>query len=284
MGYDMYLIGEPAEADVKANVKKVAKFERLMKAVTDLGWGNSDEIPVVLTDEQREKYFEIMKDEPWEVAQAIAVGAPSEAVDALRIAIANKPADLTYFRLNIWGMGKYAQLMSVAGMLTESKENPWLWPRCEQFDITEDEWYAFEEDGGDEAGLSPETIVKCEKFQDANNEHRRTHGATPGIPGHKFGSNDGWVVTSEECAQARAQFARFLGSSAADVDRAITEYGKLGEDERKELVRPILVARYPNDPQEALDEVLSGFAEGYFIEWLGFLGRGERNGNGFEVW
>lgn len=50
-----------------------------------------------------------------------------------------------------------------------------------------------------------------------------THGETrtPGIPAHKFTSNDGWIVTREECEQALAAYdmAITLGAKHPDFFR-----------------------------------------------------------------
>lgn len=102
-------------------------------------------------------------------------------------------AERYYFRLNIWGMERCRQLMSEAGMLC-TPERP-----------TSEDWQSipdYDEDDSDGGAA----------YREANDKLCREHrGECPGIPIHKFGSNDGWWVTP---AEIRAALANAEGYAA----------------------------------------------------------------------
>jgi len=116
--------------------------------------------------------------------------------------------DLAYFRLNIWGMGRFRNLMDTGGML---------------------DWDA-----------EPPHGATGEAFSDFTLEEPK------GIPGIKFTSNDGWLVTPDEI---RAALAQLEGSGNADVIREDAGEGDID----------------------------------YWLAWIHYLQVAERHG-GFRVW
>lgn len=103
--------------------------------------------------------------------------------------------DPTYFRLNIFGMGRYRGYMDKLGMLDTVTTHP-AWPKWEG-DWPEEGSTAYAER---EAEL--ERIVS-------------TAAESPiGLPEFKFGSNDGWLVTPDEI---RAALASYDESRAREV-------------------------------------------------------------------
>jgi len=98
-------------------------------------------------------------------------------------------AQSTYFRLNIWGMGIARELMWNFGMAYDSNPDPAL-------DVPTDEGFA--SDAYLESGTKDE----------------------PGIPIHKFCSNDGWNVTPLECLGAVSQWRKFCDQQGWPYDYA----------------------------------------------------------------
>lgn len=112
----------------------------------------------------------------------------------------------SYFRLNIFGMGRYREFMYRLGMAFDDIEHP-PWPKVEDYGVTHEEFWAVEdpEDYPDEIkALTPEKLQQVMAYQAERDRILSWHGKadTPGIPLHKFGSNDGWVVLPAECTAA----------------------------------------------------------------------------------
>lgn len=114
-----------------------------------------------------------------------------------------REVERSYFRLNIWGMGNVCTAMLNLGMAYESLSER-TWPEIP----------------GD--------------WESAAGELKREHpagGST--IPVHKFGSNDGWIVTPAECLEALAAWhahtegERDDALSAAGIDRNDPAWAKL---------------------------------------------------------
>lgn len=99
--------------------------------------------------------------------------------------------DKEYFRLNIWGMGRYRDAMHKLGMMylsgwgVESHE----WPKWDEAEAAKnEEAYEFLH-----ARLTRPLLT------------RHPAGGTT-IPSHKLGSNDGWYVTPEEIKSALTSY------------------------------------------------------------------------------
>lgn len=93
--------------------------------------------------------------------------------------------DPSYFRLNIGGMSRYAGAMLDLGMAHDSTSP-----------VTGDDWGSLPEWDGEDEG---ETA-----YNEAVDKLTGQHGTSedPTIPLHKFGSNDGWLVTPDEIKAA----------------------------------------------------------------------------------
>lgn len=150
-----------------------------------------------------------------------------------------REVERSYFRLNIWGMGNVRRAMLDLGMCFESGYE-WGagWPAYPEDGtgaaiaaeaLSEDsdpQEYAAKYYSGQE--VTESDIATARAYHDQANALRRDHfGAADGIPVHKFGSNDGWIVTPNECLQALAiwhatpQSARddaFESAGMADAD------------------------------------------------------------------
>lgn len=112
-----------------------------------------------------------------------------------------------YFRLNVWGMGECRQLMFNLGMAYEAPEKcipPW--PELADFGLTE-----YPDDPADDTSGFTQACDDVLRWMAPDH---------PGIPLHKLGSNDGWLVTPLECKGAIALWnkARDNGASEPPVD------------------------------------------------------------------
>lgn len=145
-----------------------------------------------------------------------------------------------YFRLNIWGMSAFAGRMDALGMLKNTRAGDrFPEPPEEVEDLVEglDE-AVYMARGGDidlsneadilkaiEEGCTKKAWLECYgpecdnpmprptkeqinlfvKYTQAHQNHLEAHDpSVPGIDAIKFSSNDGWIVTREECASAIA--------------------------------------------------------------------------------
>lgn len=106
--------------------------------------------------------------------------AVSEAYDAMYA------ADLSYFRLNIWGMGEYRTSMAKLGMAHNKGDHP-------RFPDWNPEWNEVED---------YESLPEYQVYEDLCKKARSASVEYPGIPIWKFCSNDGWIVTPIECMSA----------------------------------------------------------------------------------
>ncbi|MGD6749142.1 hypothetical protein [Streptomyces sp. BH105] len=149
-------------------------------------------------------------------------------------------ADTAYFRLNIWGMGRYTEIMEQLGMTVSDYSAPPFPHQPEG--VTWDEIEAAQE-AGDAANtpVRPEVLAYL-KQQEAHVAWRPEPAF--GIALHKFGSNDGWLVTPEE------------------IKAALETYRTHGSGEVKVIVG------------DDLD---------YLLKWIAYLERAQHRG-GFRVW
>lgn len=97
----------------------------------------------------------------------------------------------TYFRLNIWGMQVCRGAMWDRNMVTDDTPED-AFPQPESYGL--DDWPDYEDEWPDDS--------KEAKFLAKVEEHLAKSPEEPGIPLYKLGSNDGWLVTEEDCAGA----------------------------------------------------------------------------------
>jgi hypothetical protein len=170
-----------------------------------------------------------------EMASAVAFEngrAPANASDRYRAAHAEVDrayqamdrADRSYFRLNIFGMGRYCQVMADLGVLREDYD------RAEQSAYPEDvpdEYWDWDDD--EPTDIEPETLARFTEIKAAIGAWQSWSPAGPvkGIPAHKFGSNDGWHVTPEEAFYA-ASTIRALDPQV--VTKTLTAHGFTAPD------------------------------------------------------
>lgn len=167
-------------------------------------------------DEAKRKWEESGK---WDQSRDQALAAYEEMSRAER----NSGA---YFRLNIWGMDRYREAMwDIEGMVNDVPT-----PRFPDFDPER-----YESDDEYTAHYDRQALLVKARSPEA-----------PGIPLYKLGSNDGWLVVPDECAQAVAAWERYCDEGGGQVF---------------------------DDPDE----------NAYWDAWIAFL-RHCRDHGGFEVW
>ena len=163
-------------------------------------------------------------------------------------------AENSYFRLNIWGMGRYRDLMEKLGMAFEDDPHP-DWPKTDDYGTNWEDVEAVEYPE-DNAGYewTDERRQAALSYYEAHNSLLAFHGKadTPGIPLHKFGSNDGWIVLPVECEAAVRTWQEFV---AREGDEAALNF---------------------------VTNTLGEGRTGYWLEWIKYLAGAARHG-GFLV-
>ena len=161
-------------------------------------------------------------------------------------------ADKSYFRLNIFGMGRYRNLMERLGMAFEDEPHP-PFLKVEDYGVEWDDVYAAESpEDYPEHEWTDERLRGALAVREATQAVLDFHGKadTPGIPLHKFGSNDGWHVLPVEAEAAVLTWRKFVAD----------------EGEEKALA---FVAEHVN-------------GTGYWLKWIEYLAGAARH-DGFEV-
>jgi hypothetical protein len=134
-------------------------------------------------------------------------------------------AQRSYFRLNIFGMSRYTDAMERVGMVFDDLPYP-DFPKLGDYDLTDEQWEAFEYPDDDAKPVEGEALAAAEKFKAAQDEVLSWHGMadTPGIPAHKFSTNDGWIVLPVEC-QAAVKAWRAYVAEQGDEAKACASLG-----------------------------------------------------------
>ena len=176
MGYDMYLVRSSQEEDELYR----AAYGRFLDCAA-----RRDALPPGSLD--------------YEAAQ-LSVEAAYNAADE---------AHTSYFRLNIWGMARYADAMYRLGMVYISR--PPRWPAWPEFDDDQrDQQFTAAYDHLEHDEVLPDDVPAdileaVRAYVEQTTQIRREHpGDGTTIPAHKVDSNDGWVVTPEEIRAALA--------------------------------------------------------------------------------
>lgn len=267
MGYDMHFVRKP-----EGEKERVEAAHQAYKAASD-----------ALKALPKEDGGKVNMDR-WSLARAAGSGADiedpkfwdgrteqyqelSDAADAAYKAWMD--TEESYFRLNISGMSQYSSLMWRFGMEFDAGREP-AWPKRETFGVTDEMYESFTSDAiytvegkwiypGDPEwhDLTEDERERTERYVTARDAVLSWHGEGTGIPGHKFGSNDGWIVTPEECRQAVEAWRETCREAGAGDE----------ETGRKALL-------------DALDEF--SFSSAYWLKWVAWIERAAEHG-GFEV-
>lgn len=124
---------------------------------------------------------------------------------------AAKDADDGYLRRNIFGMHPTVEAMVTLGMAFWSPS-----PGFPKSPEPYEEHIRWDDQVEDDVPVTAEGQTYVERLASALSTHGECR--TPGIPSHKFTSNDGWHVTREECEQALAVYDKAIGDGATHPD------------------------------------------------------------------
>lgn len=147
--------------------------------------------------------------------------------------VAMLDAEASYFRLNMFSMGRFCDAMVTLGMVFEDAPRP-EWPKPESWGVTYEliERVESPEYFSDEPPLDAETEERARRWITERDRVLMWHGKEiPGIPLHKFGSNDGWIVLPAEAEAAlRIYMAKLkeIGQDAMNnlIDNEIGNRGR----------------------------------------------------------
>lgn len=176
MGYDMRIVGKPTDEEIAAKEAAEAAFHAAVEHRSE-----SERRPAEYTEAQAEV---------------------SRAYETLLL------ADVSYFRLNIGGMGRFTEIMDQFGMLKDT--HPGDWPEKPE-GLTWDQVNAVDPDNADDPdyaetfeAMTDEQRTAARAHNEIVEAHLRAHDRdTPGIAVHKlYSTNDGWLVTPGEIGYA----------------------------------------------------------------------------------
>lgn len=237
MGYDMHMVQPDPEVTRRTEVARAAFYaaanERDALVSSDLARNSDAARAIYDTDEYKAAQQKVMD-----------------------LSNAMSDTDTNYFRLNIWGMGTMREHLHELGMLAIHYADHPPFPDAADFgldDETLDELGVWDLDRAERTTHADERV---RKFFTANLETITwSPPDEPGIPVHKFGSNDGWVVTPRDCKGALAALEK-------------------AKQERPDVVEKIRNAWRPEGEPTA---------PSYFDAFVEFIRQAERT-SGFEVW
>ncbi len=260
MGYDMRF--RKADPDEAAAVEFASKIFR--KACDE-----RDELP---KSERGVLDFERAKREglDWDsheahVGRSARYRAAQDKVAAAMAAM--RDAEKSYFRLNMSGMSWACRLMEQFGMMfTDPSERP-EWPKPDAYGTSYDDLEALESpEYYPDKQWNDEALRAAVTYKQAQDEVLSWHGAEiPGIPEHKFSSNDGWIVLPAEA-------------------EAAVRIWKQAYDEMGEEAARVAVALGGARPGEAISRSAED-ADAYWslwLRWVAYLADSVRH-DGFEV-
>jgi len=165
-------------------------------------------------------------------------------------------AEKSYFRLNVFGMSRYCDLMARVGMTFDDPFERPEWPKPEDYGTDWEEIEHLEDrEYYPDVTFNDEQLRRIVKYRDDRDRLLAWHGAEiPGIPEHKFSSNDGWIVLPAECEAAVRIWRQFTADQGEEKASAI-------------------VAEYLGDGDGRMD---------YWLKWITYLASAVRH-EGFEV-
>lgn len=219
------------------------------------------------------KRDELPKDERgtlnWERAKAKGIDPTSEdafdgmtpryraAADQVHAAYAEMhAAEKSYFRLNMFGMARYCDLMARIGMtFTDPSERP-EWPKPDDYGTSYEEIEQLEcREDYPGVMFNDEQLRRIAKYREDCDKLLSWHGVEiPGIPDHKFSSNDGWIVLPAEAEAAVRIWRQFVADEGEEKAAAV-------------------VAEYLGDGDGRMD---------YWLKWIAYLASAVKH-EGFEV-
>lgn len=166
-----------------------------------------------------------------------------------------RDAEKSYFRLNISGMSRYMDLMQKIGMAFEDPTfDSCQFPRPEEYGTdSEHGWALGAPEDYPDVTFTDEQALAATRYRGAVDKHLAWHGAEqPGIPLHKFSSNDGWLVLP------------------AEADAAVRIWQQFVADQGEEAAANMVTNAVGDDGMD------------YWLKWISYLAGTVRH-DGFEV-
>jgi hypothetical protein len=261
MGYDMYIHNPMTDEEEAAHRRAHQAFDTAVRERDSLPQAlpqyqdakrRLDAARARMEKEGRSTELSNMVIEASDEMRHLAVSHPGykaaqQKVDAAYEAM--QSTNVSYFRLNIHGMGAYRTVMDQLGMLVTDYDAP-DFPELPD-GVTWEDIEAAEEEPNPGAGDGLPVKAAAAVYVKELNAHLAWHPEpASGIAVHKLGSNDGWFVTP---AEIEAALAAYRTHSAPQV---MTLLGAALGDE--------------------------GDSHSYWIEWITYLERARVRG-GFKV-
>jgi len=132
-----------------------------------------------------------------------------------------------YWRFNVSGMSAMVVVMDVAGLMS-SENHPEFpaWPPAAAPAARRDVLAAAASDPKLEAKLTSAEKLSLERSRARFDEILKLRSiALNHVPAYKFGSNEGWLLTSDECVLIATKLHAYAKSATqADLDRADKAY------------------------------------------------------------
>lgn len=195
MGYDMVLVNDPT--DHAALNQALLDVKRAKALLDELPSEERGEINIA---RMRELGCSYADSRAWD-GRSKEYARRSEILYAAHNRVDRERKN--YFRLNVYGMMECRRLMSEFGMVQATAEPRPSWPAPDDFGITDsselDEMRARFYNGKD--AYVPDNYRSYFAAQDAVRSWTPS-GVLLGIQLEKLCSNDGWLVTPEECRAA----------------------------------------------------------------------------------
>lgn len=181
---------------------------------------------------------------------------------------ARDDAERSYFRLNVWGMGWARGVMAELGMAFEDPSERPEWPKPDDYGTTYDDLEALEcPEYFPDKEWNDEALRAAVAFKQEQDRILAWHGAEiPGIPLHKFSSNDGWWVLPAEAEAAVRIWKQAYDEMGEEAARVTVALGGMRRD-------------------RALDAAGDSKADAFWslwLRWVAYLADSVRH-DGFEV-
>jgi len=223
MGYDMHTVTKP-EGEERAVARVTEEFRKAC-AVRD-ALPKSEAGHMIDAEWRRNADFAADATPAYKAAQS----------EVSRLFEVMRETERSYFRLNIWGMGQVREAMLLLGMAYESESRS-EWPDypsgvagqvCEALSEDADPAEYLAKYYPEVGSFTEADLDTAKLYRLASEEIRREHpeGGSV-IPVHKFGSNDGWIVTPAECLEA---LSVWYAHTPGERDDALTEAKIEGAD------------------------------------------------------
>lgn len=212
MGYDMQWLTVPAsEKQAVDDASRRFLASSKMRAEAELALG----------EDERATYWKALSPSIGFEEREALLGGATDAVRRLleaeeelrRLRDALSSAEKSSFRLTGSAMQVCCELMKQRGMLDEDLR-PGAWPDAAAFDVSDEMREELDEVEDEELEELLQGTPKLRAYHQAVERYFAAGRSPPtGIPAHELSSNDGWLVTPDECRAALGAHAAFVSAN-----------------------------------------------------------------------